>query len=88
MAGDCFAPAATPLLLKHSGFALSLPAAALLLLHHFLLLLRERAALRNGEAVAVVTLTNWLLGLMIAATENPAQLLFGVVCVVVFCFFF
>lgn len=37
--------------------------------------------------MAVVTLTNWLLGLMIAATENPAQLLFGVVCVVVLFFF-
>lgn len=78
MAGDCFALS-----------LLSLPIAALLLLHHFLfffLLLHVRAALRSGEAVAVVTLTNWLQGLMIAATENPAQLLFGVVCVV--CVFF
>lgn len=53
----------------------------------YFLLLHVRAALRSGEAVAVVTLTNWLLGLMIAATENPAQLLFGVVCVVVLVFF-
>ena len=81
MAGECFAPDIKPVSLKALSMLflcsfLPLPHCSCSLTSPPIFsLLHERAVLRTGKEVAVVTLTNWHLGLMIAATEIPAQLL-------------